>query len=447
MNLAALRRRERNVRRGLGALSAVAILLIGLPAVLLRLSRALLDSPNPLGGMTAPWTWTGGEIKQALTRSLDNQTVISTVSRVGLVVAWIALAVIVVSLAFELRSLRRHGIHMPRLHGLGWSQAIARRVAAGLLAFSTVLPSHLAFAAPLAPRSVATVPIAAAPLHRAERQATPTPARALAWTTYTVARGDSIYGIASRLADGDRGRTRDVAQDILDRNLGHVMNDGQRFVTAGVIQIGWMLDIPERLNAQNAPAPAAAADAVPAGEETYVVQRGDSYWAIADHHLEIVLGLEPTAREVLDETHDLMNRNVSRLGNRTPTSMIYSGEVLVIQSPNGDATPVTAPPETPMDPELGTPPPTTPLPLPSSTPPADASTPPRPTGASTPPPPTTVPPITATSTAAVASPTVPLVSVPSSPTTAAVSPAPAVEPVAAEGKGSCRNNLSGYGGA
>ena len=91
MNLAALRSRERNLRRGLGALGGLAFLVVGVPAVLLGLSRALLDTPNPLGGMTAPWTWSGTEIKDALTRALDNQTVISTISRVGLTLAWIAL--------------------------------------------------------------------------------------------------------------------------------------------------------------------------------------------------------------------------------------------------------------------------------------------------------------------------------------------------------------------
>ena len=68
MNLAALRSRERNIRRGLGALIGLAVLVVGVPALLLRLSRSLLDSANPLTGMTAPWTWSGGEIKDALTR-------------------------------------------------------------------------------------------------------------------------------------------------------------------------------------------------------------------------------------------------------------------------------------------------------------------------------------------------------------------------------------------
>ena len=72
----------------------------------------------------------------------------------------------------------------------GWSQAIARRLAAGLLALSTVLPSHVASAAPLTPRAIATVPIAASPLHRSERLAAPTPARAGNWTPEAVASAD-----------------------------------------------------------------------------------------------------------------------------------------------------------------------------------------------------------------------------------------------------------------
>ena len=382
MNLAALRSRERNLRRGLGALAGLAFLVVGVPAVLLGLSRALLDTPNPLGGMTAPWTWSGTEIKDALTRALDNQIVISTISRVGLTLAWIALAVIVLSVVLELRSLRVHGMHMPRLHGFGWSQAIAQRLAAGLLALSTVLPSHVASAAPLMPRTVATLPISAAPLSQPERPAVPMPATTGSWTAYRVDRGDSIYGIASRLAAGDRGRTREIAQEILDRNLGHVMNDGQRFTTPGVIQIGWVLDVPADADATVAAPP--TVDAAQPSQETYTVQRGDSYWEIADHHLEIVLGHEPTPREVLEETHSLMDANVERLGNRTPNSMIYSGDVLILPSPNGYHPPIEAPPETPMAPETSTPPPpppttSTPLPPPTAPPITNASTPTPPT--------------------------------------------------------------------
>ena len=115
---------------------------------------------------------------------------------------------------------------------------------------------------------------------------------------------------------------------------------------------------------------------------TYTVQRGDSYWEIADHHLEIVLGHQPTPREVLEETHSLMDTNVERLGNRPPTSMIYSGDVLILPSPNGYHPPVEAPPTTPAAPETSTPhPPTTstPLPPPTAPPITTVSTPTPPT--------------------------------------------------------------------
>jgi hypothetical protein len=377
MNIAVLRSRERNLRRGLAALAGLALLVVGVPAVLLVLSRVLLDSPNPLGGMTAPWTWSVAEIDRALTQALDNQTVISTIARVGLALSWIALVVVVISVAVEVRSLRVHGIHMPTLHGFGWSQAIARRLAAGLLALSTVLPSHAALAAPLMPRAVATLPMTAVPLNQPGRPAVPIPAATGSWTAYTVERGDSIYGIAGRIADGDRGRTREIAEEILDRNLGRVMNDGQRFTTPGVIQIGWILDVPADGSVRGAEP--STVDSTPVAEETYTVQRGDSYWAIADHHLEIVLGHEPSPREVLEETHSLMDANVERLGNRTPSSMIYSGDVLILPIPNGYHPPVEAPPETPMAPETNKPsPPTTsaPLPPPTEPPITTVSTPP-----------------------------------------------------------------------
>jgi len=108
MNIAVLRSRDRNLRRGLGALAGLALLVVGVPAVLLVLSRVLLDSPNPLGGMTAPWTWSVAEIDRALTQALDNQTVISTIARVGLALSWIALVAVVISVAVEVRSLRVH---------------------------------------------------------------------------------------------------------------------------------------------------------------------------------------------------------------------------------------------------------------------------------------------------------------------------------------------------
>ena len=376
MNLAVLRHRERNLRRGAGALAGVALLLVGVPVLLLQLSYALLDSPNPLTGATAPWSWSTGEIKDVLTRSLDEQTVVDTIARIGLAVAWLAILVIAITVVVETRSLRLHGVSLPRIHGLGWSQAIARRLASGLLALSTVIPVHLAAAAPLSARAAATLPYWSAPPSSSPASAgrlASSPAHNELWTTYTVVRGDSIYGIAGRLASGDRARTREIAQQILDRNLGGIMNDGQKFTSPGFIQIGWVLDVPQSPGDTTAdPTPVGTTDPGPPPAEgsTYVVERGDSYWEIADHHLEILLGHRPTDAQVLDHTDELMDANVERLGNRTPAAMIYAGDVLVLPPPNGTEPPAPAP--VPDDETQEPPPaePTTP-PLPSTTVPAE----------------------------------------------------------------------------
>lgn len=376
MNLAVLRHRERSLRRGAGALAGVALLLVGVPVLLLQLSYTLLDSPNPLTGATAPWRWSPGEIKDVLTRALDEQTVVDTIARIGLAVAWIAVLVIAITVVLETRSLRLHGVSLPRVHGFGWSQAIARRLASGLLALSTVIPVHLAAAAPLSARAATTLPYSNAPPSSSPAlpgRMAPSSGHAEMWTTYTVVRGDSIYGIAGRLAGGDRVRTREIAQQILDRNLGRTMNDGQKFTSPGFIQVGWVLDIPYSPGEATAdPTLVGSPDpgALPADGSTYVVERGDSYWEIADHHLEILLGHEPTDAQVLDHTHELMDANVERLGNRTPAAMIYAGDVLVLPPPNGTEppTPAPIPEDEAQEPPTAEP---TPPPLPSTTVPAE----------------------------------------------------------------------------
>jgi len=119
MNLAVLRSRERNLRRGAAALGAVAVLFVGVPLLLLQLSNSLLDSTNPLTGARAPWTWHASEVKDVLARSLDEQTVVDTIARIGLTIAWLALVAIAITVVLETRSLRIHGVSLPRGHGVG----------------------------------------------------------------------------------------------------------------------------------------------------------------------------------------------------------------------------------------------------------------------------------------------------------------------------------------
>jgi len=141
---------------------------------------------------------------------------------------------------------------------------------------------------------------------------------------------------------------REIAQQILDRNLGRIMNDGQRFTSPGFIQIGWVLEIPQSPGGaveEQVPhgSPVAEPDAQAVASSTYVVERGDNYWEIADDHLTVLIGHEPTEAQVLEHTHQLMDANVDRLGDRTPASMIYPGDVLVLPPPSGLVPPGPSP--------------------------------------------------------------------------------------------------------
>jgi hypothetical protein len=75
--------------------------------------------------------------------------------------------------------------------------------------------------------------------------------------------GDSVYGIAAGLVEEDAAigtsprLVRDVADDILRRNLGREMSDGSRFREPSLIRIGWVLDVPVRTRASIDPRPAA----------------------------------------------------------------------------------------------------------------------------------------------------------------------------------------------
>ncbi len=279
--------------RAISSLLVMLALFVFTPWVLIAAARSRFDSVNPLSDIAPPWRWSFGEIGEIASEPLRDDAVVNLLIRSSLTIIWLALATVAITIAFEVVHMVRHrGMASPRVRGLGWAQRIARWVAVGIIALLPLNSFGSAVTAleqPLGPVATAqrfVEPVTATPsdVHseraipstatsrsfgdeqRSTRQVadhtnadsdavTVTPA-AIGW--HTVERGESIYGIAGAYADDDVDRTNEIADAILDLNLGATMNDGQRFVNPALIQPGWELTLPEGLGA---PTPAATATA------------------------------------------------------------------------------------------------------------------------------------------------------------------------------------------
>jgi peptidoglycan endopeptidase LytF len=157
-------------------------------------------------------------------------------------------------------------------------------------------------AAPVQPAAAAAPPVAAQPAAVTEaapiRSSAPPPAR-----TYKVQAGDSLWKIAKneRVSIADLMR----ANNLTDKS---------------VLRVGQTLQIPAATISERAAATAPAAP-LPAGATEYVVQSGDSLWAIARKHNTSVNALKET--------------------NRLTTSTLRVGQKLIIPAAAPSAAPTT----------------------------------------------------------------------------------------------------------
>ncbi|MFZ4810611.1 MAG: hypothetical protein ACOYL9_04630 [Ilumatobacteraceae bacterium] len=145
------------------------------------------------------------------------------------------------------------------------------------------------------------------------------------WVPYPVREGDSVYRIAAMLANGENRRVRELADLIIDRNMGNPMSDGRLFDDPSLLRVGWEIEVP-----------LSAGSTAPAEVRAHIVERGESYWAIA----EDVVGEEVPAA-VAHLTTELVETNAPRFGRPDPTLLLVGDEVLV---PIGDSAPLAAPP-------------------------------------------------------------------------------------------------------
>ena len=178
---------------GLAASAALLALLVGLPTVLLALGWG--PTPSGLDGWLA-----------ALTSPDDGHLTVLILKGA----AWVVWGLLAVTILTEAVAALR-GLEAPKLPGLRWSQAPARRlVTAALLLFIAVPATGIetASAVPDSPSPVATATASVAPAPSASMgtsravalvETTPAP------LTHTVKRGETLWSIAEHhLGSGNR---------------------------------------------------------------------------------------------------------------------------------------------------------------------------------------------------------------------------------------------------
>ncbi len=289
--------RARRFGRFSGALGLLAVLFALVPIALVVAARHRFGSASPVAGIPAPWAWDGRTIVESLRDPLSDQVVVDGVIRVCLLVAWGAISAIAIATALEIiHAVRHHGISMPAVRGLGWAQHVARSIAAGLLVLTPLVAPRTSLVGALDAGRL-TAPTGApadagwparAPVDPGD-ETTGDVARAPA--VHVVARGESVYSIAEALAAGSPMDTDEVADAILDLNLGREMPGGQCFTNPAYVEVGWELLIPAALVPVERPtAPAPVVEHGTEGSDTaeqistHVVERGDSLSTIAATH-------------------------------------------------------------------------------------------------------------------------------------------------------------------
>lgn len=282
----------RGIVRGLGALLALLLLVVGIPAVLITV--APLNLPD-----TAP---SPDQVLAALTRPDDGRLFLAALT----MTAWAGWAAFTLSTLVETVAQIR-GLPTVRLPLLGGPQRGAALLVTAIAMMLTP-PAPTGVAAHVRPAVVATAdidhllsepstvvgsPASPAPVSavhdRGGADSTAAPARqhppdrprrsdpsaatrpARGQPTVAVLRGDTLWALAERhLGDGAR------YAEIAALNYGRTQSDGRHLTSTHWIYPGWTLLLPPDAK----PVPRDGADG-----SSVVVHRGDTLWDIAETHL------------------------------------------------------------------------------------------------------------------------------------------------------------------
>ena len=236
-------------RRMLSVFAAVAITTT--PIILVASARLSFGGWSPLHG-TGPvrgWVW---RAVAALGEPIDASALADVVIRAGLVIGWLAVLAVMVAIPGELSAIRS---------GIAFRSGPAARLA------RIVIGGFLVVAQPV---SGVILAADAADIVEAEPDQDVLPV-----DVWTVTMGDSVYGIAEHLVGGDSSRVFEIAEGILELNLGTEMVDGSLFTNPATIRPGWRLALP-------AVGETTETDALSA---THRVSAGDTLASIAKDHL------------------------------------------------------------------------------------------------------------------------------------------------------------------
>ena len=202
--------RLRRLPRAAASLTALLVVLAGVPMALAAVAGARFGSPHPFAGATPPWSWSFGDVESGLSEPLSNETVIDVVLRLALLVGWLGVAVLAATVLTEVaHQIRHRGMPTPHVRGVGWAQAAARWIVAGLIVVPSFVqsplrlsaldptepaltaPSHVVEVGSVASRTGDDASVAV-PSHEAphRRSAGQNP-------VHVVRPGESVYGIAS----------------------------------------------------------------------------------------------------------------------------------------------------------------------------------------------------------------------------------------------------------
>ena len=291
--------------QGLAALLLLLGIVLGAPVGLITVGAAL-DLPSI------------GEWGQALTRPDREGTFLVAAL---LLVAWVAWALLVASIVLEAVAWARStrpptvpGLRLPQMAAHGLIATVALLFTASPVAVAVDAPSVIAAGVQSPVTATITSPVAddalAAPSAADTTTQTATAATETAPRSYTVAPGDTLWGIAeSQLGDGARYK------EIVALNTGRLQPDGATLGPDNWVYAGWELLLP--------PTNAALDAAV---TRDYLVAEGDTLWDIA----QAELGDGDRYPEIVDATRGVVQPDGMTL---TDPDVINTGWTVRIPTP------------------------------------------------------------------------------------------------------------------